>query len=155
VLPQSLDGQIESSNQIRAMNEKILMSRLSPSKDPHRDYRIGPEDLLEISVFEVDNLSRTVRVSLKGNISLPLLGTLRVKGLTTGELEREIRDLLTEKYLQDPQVTVFIEEYRSQRVSVVGAVKHPASTLSIAAACCPSFMSKSVICFLSLLSPKY
>jgi polysaccharide export outer membrane protein len=64
-------------------------------------------------------------VSAQGNISLPLLGVLRVKGLTASELEREIRDLLAEKYLQDPHVTVFIKEYRNQRISVVGLVEKP------------------------------
>ncbi|NIS68274.1 MAG: hypothetical protein GTO12_04770 [Proteobacteria bacterium] len=107
------------------MNEKILMSSLSSKIDLYRDYRIGPEDLLEITVFEVEELNQTVRVSFQGNISLPLLGTLRVKDLTAGELEREIRDLLAQKYLQDPHVSVFVKEYRSQRISVIGAVEKP------------------------------
>jgi len=93
--------------------------------DPYSDYKIGPEDLLEISVFEVEKLNKTVRVSSQGNISLPLLGVLRVKGLTANQLERELRDLLAEKYLQDPQISVFIKEYRSQRISVMGAVEQP------------------------------
>ncbi len=101
------------------------MSSLSSKRDPYRDYKIGPEDLLEISVFEVEKLNKTVRVSSQGNISLPLLGVLRVKGLTANQLEKELRELLAEKYLQDPQVSVFIKEYRSQRISVMGAVKEP------------------------------
>ncbi len=115
----------ESSRQVKAMNEKILMSGLSSRRDPYRDYKIGPEDLLEISVFEDEKLNKTVRVSSQGNISLPLLGILRVKGLTANELEKEIRDLLTEKYFQDPHVSVFIKEYRNQRISVIGAVEKP------------------------------
>src|SRR4030043_1786992 len=117
--------EIESVMQVRAMNERILMSALSLKRDPYRDYKIGPEDLLEISVFEEEKLNKTVRVSSQGNINLPLLGILRVKGLTANELEREIRDLLAEKYLQDPNVNVFIKEYRSQRISVIGAVEKP------------------------------
>ena len=109
------------------MNERILMSTLSVQRDPYSDYNIGPEDLLEISVFEVEKLNKTVRVSSHGNISLPLLGVLRVKGLTANQLERELRDLLAEKYLQDPQVSVFIKEYRSQRISVMGAVEKPSA----------------------------
>lgn len=107
------------------MNERILMSSLSSARDPYRDYKIGPEDLLEISVFEVEKLNKTVRVSSQGNINLPLLGVLRVKGLTANQLEKELRELLSEKYLQDPHVSVFIKEYRSQRISVMGAVKGP------------------------------
>ena len=117
--------EIESSKQVKAMNEKILMSSLSSRKDLYRDYKIGPEDLIEISVFEEEKLNKTVRVSSQGNISLPLLGILRVKGLTANELEREVRELLAEKYLRDPHVGVFIKEYRSQRISVIGAVEKP------------------------------
>ena len=117
--------EIESSRQVRAMNEKLLMSTLTGRKTSQRDYKIGPEDLLEISVFEEEKLNKTVRVSSQGNISLPLLGVLRVKGLTANELEKEIRDLLAEKYLQDPHVGVFIKEYRSQRISVIGMVEKP------------------------------
>lgn len=115
----------ESSRQIKAMNESLLIQALSMRKDAYRDYRIGPEDLLEISVFEDEKLSKTVRVSSQGNISLPLLGVLKVKGLTPYELEKEIRDLLAEKYIQNPNVSVFVKEYRSQRISVIGAVEKP------------------------------
>ncbi len=125
ISPETTAQQIESTEKIRTMNEKILMSSLSSKIDLYRDYRIGPEDLLEITVFEVEELNQTVRVSFQGNISLPLLGTLRVKDLTAGELEREIRDLLAQKYLQDPHVSVFVKEYRSQRISVIGAVEKP------------------------------
>lgn len=117
--------EIESSKQVKAMNERILMSAFSSKRDLYRDYKIGPEDLLEISVFEDEKLNKTVRVSSQGNISFPLLGILRVKGLTANELEKEIHDLLAEKYLQDPHISVFIKEYRSQRLSVIGAVEKP------------------------------
>jgi polysaccharide export outer membrane protein len=107
------------------MNERILTSGLTSGKELYRDYKIGQEDLIEISVFEEEKLNKTVRVSSQGNISLPLLGILRVKGLTANELEKEIRELLAEKYLQNPHVGVFIKEYRSQRISVIGAVEKP------------------------------
>jgi len=107
------------------MNEKILMKNFSSSKNLHRDYKIGPDDLIEISVFEEEKLNKAVRVSSQGNISLPLLGILKVRDLTANELEKEIRDLLAEKYFQDPHVGVFIKEYRNQRISVMGAVEKP------------------------------
>jgi polysaccharide export outer membrane protein len=126
VIPQEAQiKDFESSRQVKVMNEKILMRDLSTKRDLYRDYQIGPEDLIEISVFEEEKLNKTVRVSSQGNISLPLLGILNVKGLTANELEKEIRDLLGEKYLQDPHVSVFIKEYRNQRVSVIGAVEKP------------------------------
>lgn len=89
------------------------------------DYRIGPQDLLEISVFGLEELNKSVRVSEDGNITLPLLGEIQVEGLTKGEVEKKLSQLLEEDYLQDPQVTVFIREYQSKRVSVIGAVKNP------------------------------
>jgi polysaccharide biosynthesis/export protein len=90
-----------------------------------QEYRVGPKDLLEISVFGADELSRTVRVSEDGKVSLPLLGEVLVDGLTKSELEKKLADLLGEKYVQNPQVTVFIREYQSKRVSVLGAVEKP------------------------------
>jgi polysaccharide export outer membrane protein len=116
---------VETSKRVKEMNEKILMSGLSSRRDLYRDYKVGPEDLLEISVFEDEKLNKIVRVSSQGNISLPLLGILKIKGLTANELEKEIRDLLAERYFQDPHISVFIKEYRNQRISVIGAVEKP------------------------------
>ena len=89
------------------------------------DYRIGPKDLLDISVFGLNELTKTVRVSEDGKITLPLLGEIEVDGLTKVALEKKISQLLEKKYLQDPQVTIFIQEYQSKRVSVLGAVRNP------------------------------
>lgn len=89
------------------------------------DYKIGPRDLLEISVFGLNDLNRTVRVSEDGKISLPLLGEVLVEGLTKGECEKRISQLLEEKWLQNPQVTIFIREYQSKRISLLGAVRNP------------------------------
>jgi len=125
VSPETLTREIEASRQVKAMNERILISARSSEIYSSRDYKIGPEDLLEISVFEDEKLNKTVRVSSRGNISLPLLGILAVKGLTANELEKEVRDLLTEKFFQDPHVSVFIKEYRNQRIFVIVAVDKP------------------------------
>lgn len=86
------------------------------------DYRIGPSDLIEISVFQVPELSKTVRVGARGNLSLPLIGQIQAGGLTSQELETQIAKKLQESYLQDPQVSVFIKEFISQRVTVEGNV---------------------------------
>ena len=89
------------------------------------EYRIGPQDLLAISVFGVAELSQQVRVNSNGQISLPLIGNLQAGGKTIQELEREIASKLSQGYLQSPQVSVFVKEYTSQRVTVEGAVKKP------------------------------
>ena len=89
------------------------------------DYVIGSEDLLEINVFEQEGLNRTVRVSGDGTIRMPLVGVFPVSGLTTQQAEAKLRDLLSERYLTDPQVSVFVKEAKSKKVSVVGAVEKP------------------------------
>ena len=92
-----------------------------------REYHIGAKDLLEISVFGLDEMSQTVRVSEKGKITLPLLGEIEVEELTKAELERKLGQLLEKKYLKNPQVTVFIREYQSKKVYILGAVGKPGS----------------------------
>ena len=92
---------------------------------PSADYVIGKEDLLELGVFQQPDLTRIVRVSGDGTISLPLLGVIAVDGLTTKQAEAKLRDLLAERYLTDPQVWVFVKEAKSKKISVVGAVEKP------------------------------
>ncbi len=98
---------------------------LAPVALTVRDYRIGAEDLLDVQVFGVDQLSRTVRVNSRGLVSLPLIGVVAVGGMTAQEAEVAIAKLLAANYLQDPQVSVFIKEYTSQRVTIEGAVQKP------------------------------
>lgn len=89
------------------------------------DYRIGPLDKVEITVFQVPDLTRTVRVNSSGDISLPMIGLVRAGGKTVQELENLIAEMLRERVMQDPQVSVFIEEYKSQRITVEGSVTDP------------------------------
>jgi len=95
-----------------------------PSKSP-QEYRIGPDDLLEITVFEASDLNRVVRVTASGEISMPLLGAVRASGLTARELEFVLQELLRRTYMQDPHVGVFVREMESHPVSVFGAVQKP------------------------------
>lgn len=89
------------------------------------DYRVGPQDLLEITVFGVAELGRTVRVNSNGQISLPLIGGVQAGGRTIPELERDIGAKLAQSYLQNPQVSVFVKEFTSQRVTMEGALTKP------------------------------
>ena len=89
------------------------------------DYRIGALDLLQISVFQLEDLDREVRVNSSGMVSLPLIGAVAAGGRTVAELEKEIARRLSESYLQNPQVSVFVKEFTSQRVTVEGAVTKP------------------------------
>jgi polysaccharide export outer membrane protein len=88
-------------------------------------YKIGPLDVLDISVFKVAELSKSVQVADGGTINLPLVGEVPAAGKTAQEVETDLTAKLGAKYLQSPQVTVFVKEYNSQRVTVDGAVKKP------------------------------
>ena len=87
------------------------------------DYRIGPLDKLNITVFQVKDLTiEKMQVDASGQILLPLIGAVMAQGKTTSELSAEIASRLGAHYLQDPQVSVVVEEAVSQKVSVEGAV---------------------------------
>lgn len=88
-------------------------------------YKIGAQDVLDISVFKVPDLSKTVQVADSGTINLPLVGEVPAAGRTAQEVERDLTKRLGDKYLQSPQVTVFVKEYNSQFVTIEGAVKKP------------------------------
>ncbi len=86
-------------------------------------YRIGPLDVLDVSVFKVPDLSKTVQVADDGTINYPLIGEVQAAGKTAHQLEAELTRKLGANYLRNPQVSVFIREYNSQRVTVEGGVK--------------------------------
>lgn len=89
------------------------------------DYRVGSQDLLEISVFGVSELTHQARVNSNGMINLPLIGGVMAGGRTVPELEKELGEKYADGYLQNPQVTVFVKEYTSQRVTLEGALEKP------------------------------
>jgi polysaccharide biosynthesis/export protein len=95
----------------------------SVAKPGNSAYKIGPLDVLDVSVFKVPDLTKTMQVSEEGTVNYPLIGDVPAAGRTAHELEHELAKKLGAKYLRDPQVTVFIREYNSQRVTVSGAVK--------------------------------
>jgi len=97
------------------------------SKD--QDYRVGGYDVLNIVVYEEADLSReAVRVSADGNISFPLIGRVKVEGLTTSGIEGLIAYKLAKgQYLLDAHVSVIVADYKSKRFMVLGAVNHPGS----------------------------
>lgn len=89
------------------------------------EYKIGAQDLLDVEVFQVEDFSLTVRVNRHGLISLPLVGKIKATGLTSDQLQKRIASRLSDVYLQNPHVSVFIKEYTSQRVTVEGSVNKP------------------------------
>lgn len=105
------------------LNE-VIMTDAASQVNIAEDYIIGSEDLLEIEAYNVEELKKTVKVNSQGDIALPLVGVIRAKGMTTSELEKVITNKL-ERYVEETVVTVFVKEYHSQRISVVGAVEKP------------------------------
>ena len=98
-----------------------FLARFVGSERSH--YKIGPTDVLKVTVFQVESLDRKVQVSGRGTITLPLIGEVRAAGRSAQEVEEEVAARLKSRYLTAPQVTVFIDEYNSQKITVSGAVK--------------------------------
>ena len=90
-----------------------------------QDYRLQPEDVLNITVVDQADLTTKTRITADGNISFPLLGTVHVAGMTTDEVEKKVTGLLAKDYLVNPQVLVYIGEYAPRQVSVIGCVNTP------------------------------
>lgn len=88
-------------------------------------YLIGPQDILAISVYDDSDLSGQYNVEQDGTLMFPLIGRVKVAGLTTRVVEAEIRRLLLDGYLKNPQVLVAVEQYRSQQIFVIGEVRSP------------------------------
>lgn len=86
-------------------------------------YMIGPTDVLDISVFKVPDLTKTVQVGDDGTINYPLVGDVPVAGKTAHQVEHELQERLGAKYVRSPQVSVYVKESNSQRVTVEGSVK--------------------------------
>jgi polysaccharide biosynthesis/export protein len=116
---------LETANDWNRRLKELLVSNPSSPGVSGQEYRIGPEDLLNITVFEAPELNREVRVSASGEFSLPLLGSVQAAGLTPRELEFLIQGLLQRTYMKDPHVSVFVRDVQSHPVTVMGAVRRP------------------------------
>jgi len=96
---------------------------------PESDYILGPGDLIDVTVFELMSPGQPYvarqRISQTGQITFPYLGAIKCAGLTTRGLEEKLADMLEPDYLVDPQVAVFVSEYRNLDVSVINGVARP------------------------------
>lgn len=100
-------------------------SAVPPPTPPAPDYVVGSGDVLDISVFGNQDLTRATTVQTSGAIALPLLGDVQVAGLTVVEIQRKLETLLERDFLVNPQVEVKVREYQSQFVIVLGEVNSP------------------------------
>ena len=92
---------------------------------PSSGYKLGPQDVLEISVFGVPELSGTLVVADNGTIQLPLLGETPAAGKSARDLQLELAAKLGEEYLQNPQVLVTVKEFNSRSVTLTGEIRKP------------------------------
>lgn len=107
-------------------SSRKLAEQMTASSQPGNvGYKIGPQDVLDFSVFKAPELQRVVQVSETGTINVPLIGDIQASGRTASELEKDLAARLGKKFLQNPQVSVSVREYNSQRVTLEGAVKKP------------------------------
>jgi polysaccharide export outer membrane protein len=104
----------------------LVMAAQAPTPNSDRlNYVVGPEDVLNVTVLNEGGLSGKFRVEHDGEFSYPFLGRVRAAGRTVGELAEVIRTRLTDGYLKHPQVTVDVDQFRSQNVFVMGEVRTP------------------------------
>ena len=113
-------GQISGINQVQDQ-----LKNLSFLNRGNLEYRLGRGDLVEVSVFGIEDFTHNLRINSLGQIHLPFLGSITAAGLTPAELEKEVGSKLDGRLIRNPQVSIFVKEYRSQSVLVLGAVKSP------------------------------
>ena len=123
--PPQAEAASGSPAQTNTVTAKPIRVATSASPAATGAYTIGPLDVLDISVFQVPELTKSVQVSDTGTINLPLVGEVQVAGKTPQQVERDLTARLGAKYLQNPQVTVYVKEYNSQQLTVEGNVTKP------------------------------
>lgn len=102
-----------------------ILAQTAQAESRNAGYRIGPRDLIEVRVFETQELNGSLRVSEDGQINLPLVGNVTVAGLTETEAAQRIKGVLEQKALQRASVSVLVQEFRSRPISVIGSVRQP------------------------------
>ncbi|MFZ1110091.1 MAG: polysaccharide biosynthesis/export family protein [Rhodomicrobium sp.] len=105
--------------------QKVALSLAAVSDPASKSYKVGPRDTLDITVFKTPELTKTVQVSEVGTFTYPLIGEVEAAGKTARQIESELVKRLGAKYLQNPQITVLVKDYNSQRVTLEGAIKKP------------------------------
>jgi polysaccharide biosynthesis/export protein len=110
----------------------VLLSSLSsaqpvkPSNPAQQaDYIVGPQDVLSVTVWDQNDLSGKFTVETDGSFTFPLIGRIQAGGMTLRQVEAELKKKLADGYFKNPQLTVAIETYRSQRVFITGEVRTP------------------------------
>ena len=117
-------GQDENKVQLASKSVTPQRSTAADTKVVDEGFVIGPEDLLAINVWKEPDISRSIPVRSDGKITLPLIGEIQASGKTPHTLEQEIAAKL-QGYMSEPEVTVIVQEIRSQRFNILGQVSKP------------------------------
>lgn len=104
---------------------RVATEHIAASTPGSVGYLVGPQDVLAVAVFQAPELNQTVQVDENGAVNLALVGEIPAAGKSASKLEKDIQTRLNTRYIKSPQVTVFVKEYNSQRVTIEGAVKSP------------------------------
>lgn len=107
-------------------SEVTAPAAAQPAQAVDENFLIGADDVLAISVWKEPDLSRSIPVRSDGKITLPLIGEVQASGKTPRQLQQEIADKL-QSFISEPEVTVIVQEIRSQRYNVLGMVAKPGS----------------------------
>ncbi|RMF44730.1 MAG: periplasmic polysaccharide biosynthesis/export protein, partial [Deltaproteobacteria bacterium] len=103
----------------------LLAGLALPAAASDSDYRVGEGDVLRVTVYDHEDLTTTVRVGGDGSIIFPLIGQLKIGGLTVNGVADKLAAALADGYIVNPQVSVFVQEFRSSKVVIVGQVSRP------------------------------
>ena len=117
----------QSGSSSKKFGNLQVVDNLPPPKNTRQgaDQLIAENDVLKIDVFQVNELDRTVRVDSNGSISMPLIGMLKAAGKTIPAVEKEMEKRYNAKYLQSPDITIYMEESAGQRVTMDGEFRKP------------------------------
>ena len=122
-LQQALTQEKATNEHNQTLNDQLFAAASAPVN--LQSYVLREGDLLQIKVYEDQDLDTEARVSARGTVTLPLLGEVEVRGLSTADAERKIADAYRARYYQDPHVNVFVKEQQGGRITVLGAVQKP------------------------------
>jgi polysaccharide export outer membrane protein len=117
-------GSLATLGNLAAQTANDVRRMPTPTTGVDLDYRLGPEDVIDVFVWKEPELSTTVTVRPDGKISLPLAGEIEMTGKTASQLQQEIAQRL-QKYIDQPVVNVMVKQINSLKISVLGEVRKP------------------------------
>ncbi|MCX5815327.1 MAG: polysaccharide export protein [Proteobacteria bacterium] len=116
------DSSEQTDSAVKQSDKTLKKSSFVTSREDDKDYVVGPEDTIKITVWDHEDLTKEFFVSRDGWFSFPLIGKVYADGLSVGDLEKKIVEALSGKYIVNPQVSIFVTQVKSKVVYVMGEV---------------------------------